>query len=158
MIAHEAPRRFMRSTTSGAQLLLVMVCLLLAIVSLGVLLSGDPARAAECDTATSHEQQAVCQSISPAAVIDQSPTNLTTTATQLIAANPKRATLTIQNKDAAITECFSVVNTTAVCGAKGTYDVLPGHTLFWPRGSAPAGALYGKSASGTPLVNVFEGQ
>jgi hypothetical protein len=117
-----------------------------------------PAYAAECDTAWSHEQAATCQMGGPATLTNKSPTNLTTTAAQIAAANPARATLSIQNLDASINVCYSFVSTTPVCGNAGTFIIQPMQVFAWSRGDAPASALYMIAASGTPKVSVYEGQ
>lgn len=92
----------------------------------------------------------------PVLVIDKS-TTLSTTAKLIFAGSQTAVTYSIQNLDTAINECYSWTTTTPVCGAAGTFTVLPGVVHFWPAGSAPNGALYMISASGTPSVSVTVG-
>lgn len=82
---------------------------------------------------------------------------LSTTAAQVMAANPTRIMVSIQNTDAAISECYSFTTITPVCGAVDTFTIPAGALYFWPVGSAPNSALYMIAASGTPKVSVTEG-
>ena len=83
--------------------------------------------------------------------------SLSTASATVAAANSSRTTLTLQNLDAAINECYSFTGA-AVCGAAGTYTLFPGQTVFWPAGSAPRLAITAISASGTPVISAYEGQ
>ena len=82
---------------------------------------------------------------------------LSTTAAQVMAANPTRIMVSIQNTDASISECYSFTTATPVCGATNTFTIPAGALYFWPVGSAPNSALYMIAASGTPNVSVTEG-
>ncbi len=83
--------------------------------------------------------------------------SLSTASATVAAANASRTTLTLQNLDATINECYSFTGA-SVCGAAGTYTLFPGQTVFWPAGSAPRLAVTAISASGTPVISAYEGQ
>jgi len=83
--------------------------------------------------------------------------SLSTSSATVAAANTSRTTLTLQNLDTSINECYSFTGA-AVCGAAGTYTLYPGQTAFWPAGSAPRLAVTAISASGTPVISAYEGQ
>lgn len=83
--------------------------------------------------------------------------SLSTSSATVAAANASRTTLSLQNLDTAINECYSFTGA-AVCGAAGTYTLYPGQTAFWAAGSAPRLAVTAISASGTPVISAYEGQ
>lgn len=84
-------------------------------------------------------------------------TTLSNSAKLIASASQTVVTVSIQNLDTTINECYSWTTTTPVCGAAGTYTILPGVVHFWPAGTAPNTALYMIAASGTPSVSVTEG-
>lgn len=83
--------------------------------------------------------------------------SLSTASATVAAANASRTTLTLQNLDASINECYSFTGA-AACGSAGTYTLFPGQTAFWPAGSAPRTAVTAISASATPVISAYEGQ
>lgn len=96
--------------------------------------------------------------VSPALVtITDASRSLSTSSATVSAANASRTTLTLQNFDTTINECYSFTGA-AVCGAAGTYTLYPGQTAFWPAGSAPRLAVTAIAASGTPVISAYEGQ
>lgn len=92
----------------------------------------------------------------PVLPVDKS-TTLSTSAKLVAAASETRQSMSIQNLDATISECYSWTTTTPVCGTAGTFTIPAGVLHFWPAGSPPNSALYMISASGTPSVSVTEG-
>lgn len=89
-------------------------------------------------------------------ITDRSKVNAASSNT-LAAANASRITLSMQNVDATINQCYSFTGS-AVCGAAGTYILYPGQVAFWPAGSAPRTAVTTVAASGTPVISAYEGQ
>lgn len=99
---------------------------------------------------------AVPTGTNPVLPIDKS-TTLSTSAKLVAGASQTVVSVSIQNVDTTISECYSWTTTTPVCGAAGTFTIPAGVLHFWPAGSAPNTALYMIAASGTPAVSVTEG-
>lgn len=93
---------------------------------------------------------------------------LSTSSGNCIQPNPLRRSLMIDNTGNAIIvgycEMANVppgqVGTacTAAIGAAGTTSIAANSNFFWPAGAAPTNGLCFIAASGTPIVNVREGQ
>ena len=93
---------------------------------------------------------------------------LSTTSGNCIQPNPLRRSLMLDNTGNAIIVGYcEMANVppgqqgtacTAAIGAAGTTSIAANTNFFWPAGSAPTNGLCFIAASGTPIVNVREGQ
>ena len=93
---------------------------------------------------------------------------LSTTSGNCIQPNPLRRSLMLDNTGNAIIVGYCEManvppgqqgtTCTAAIGAAGTTSIAANTNFFWPAGSAPTNGLCFIAASGTPIVNVREGQ